>query len=1684
MIERFAGRFALLQHLGRGGMGDVYLARDLSTGGECALKRLHRGAGETAHLEAEFRLLMRVSHPAVVRVFELGFSPDGRPFFTMEYVPGLPADRAIRPDDRAAFALAAVQLALGLEALHAAGIVHGDLKPSNLLVLPGPDPSGPPAGVRLLDFGLAHLQQDPTMRHSGTPGFAAPELARGEPPSIATDLYGLGATLYTLASGRRPFESSSATGALRLQSQGLPPTGPLDESGHSQALKVLILRLMSPAPAERGVSAAEIRHELERIFPSAIRPLAERIGAGRIVGRERELAQLETWLAEPDSSVRLEIVVGEAGVGASALLDELAARVEMRRRRVIRLTGAGAAPHVLLRRLIADAGAAGIEIPERSAGIRQWLASDDAMIREEDLTELIAIVAACLRSESEASATLVLVDDSAALDSTSRAFLRRLALAQPESGGIRRMVWTRRGSRESLADDERSLRDVGIAECLELRPLGRDDVARLASARLGAAAPATLVEWLWKSAGGHPGFTIELMRHAADAGAIADDEVGLRVSASALESLAAPPTLEAALIARWEALDPASRAMMAALAVCGRAVSLEELVAIESRADAEVMNRLVAEGLAAHEEDGALALRPPSLGPALLARLDDAPRRALHEAALRLPRLSAAERFDHLRALGREGEALTAAEAAFAEHPDEPLALAAAALCERTSPAQAARWYERVGRLLISRGRHGDAVPPLERALELDPSAEERHERRERLAFALLRSGALARLEKLIPAALADHPPALQYAQHLGMMATAHLQHGRIEEAEAVGRQALDAGLGAGNDLETGIARMSLASTLNLLDRFDEARSMAMSAIEDYERAGNSRGVLRTEAVLATIDLSAGQIADAERKLARGLEAARGLGERQVTQEYLHLILDPAILLGRWGESIAYIDEALRLVIEDGRYLNAAFLMETRSILESLTGRGRAALFHARASIRMSRTAGPWRRAGALRALAHAHGVLGHLRRAERSIRRAISISADLTNRSYARWELANVLLDSGRYADARAVLRPEEEHTPITEPHFAVLAMACARAALRLGELAVAERLLEAAEEWRANRPLPWYAAQAAQLRAELALASGRFADGAAAAREALDGFDALPAPPERARAALEFARLSGNEESDDRVPVSRWLEEAAAGFQRLGDRRGREAALALLVRRLKRMRATAGPGRAQDLITAVRRLLDSLSDLRELAQRSMQLAVEQLDAERGVLLLLDENTGRLVERAEHGAVDAETRRSAATYSRRVVERVAESGGVVLMGDAGSDPRGVSDSILDLRLQSILCVPMYIAGRVVGAVYLDSRQPDAFSEADRGLLEGFAQLMAVAFEKSRGQQEVERVNRQLVGENIQLRVQAGVRFRTQNLVAVSSEMQRVLAVVERVAHSDATVLLTGENGTGKELIALTLHHAGKRHERPFVAVNCGAIPAGLLESELFGILPRVATDVAAREGRFVQANGGTLFLDEITEMPPQQQVALLRVLSSREVTPVGGGTAMPIDVRVIAASNRDIVRMVESGGFREDLYHRLNVIPIEIPPLRERKADIPALAEHFARQFAEQQQRPVPVLSPELLAALMQSDWSGNVRALQNYIERIMAMSSEPVLFPRPLPRDLAGAPAARLHGRKLEAQVEELEQRAINEALKRAGGNQSEAARQLGLTEQSMRYRLRKYAMAAARRKSRTRR
>lgn len=322
---------------------------------------------------------------------------------------------------------------------------------------------------------------------------------------------------------------------------------------------------------------------------------------------------------------------------------------------------------------------------------------------------------------------------------------------------------------------------------------------------------------------------------------------------------------------------------------------------------------------------------------------------------------------------------------------------------------------------------------------------------------------------------------------------------------------------------------------------------------------------------------------------------------------------------------------------------------------------------------------------------------------------------------------------------------------------------------------------------------------------------------------------------------------------------------------------------------------------------------------------------------------------------------------------------------------------------------------------------------------------------------------------RALREENRELREELGRRYSFDHIVGRSPAMQEIFATVMRVAPTRATVLLAGESGVGKDLVARAIHHHSPRRDRPFVKINCTAIPENLMESELFGFEKGAFTGaVAAKPGKFEQADTGTAFLDEIGDVPGGVQVKLLRVLQERELERLGSNKTRQIDVRILAATNRDLRAALEEGTFREDLFYRLNVVPINIPPLRERKADIPFLAEHFVRKLARDLGAKAGGLSEAAVRKLAGYNWPGNVRELENVIERSMVLSSGERLDAQDIKLDAspraAAAPSFLPDGMTLDQH----EQAIIREALRRADGNKSQAARLLGLTRNALRYRL----------------
>jgi two-component system, NtrC family, response regulator PilR len=336
--------------------------------------------------------------------------------------------------------------------------------------------------------------------------------------------------------------------------------------------------------------------------------------------------------------------------------------------------------------------------------------------------------------------------------------------------------------------------------------------------------------------------------------------------------------------------------------------------------------------------------------------------------------------------------------------------------------------------------------------------------------------------------------------------------------------------------------------------------------------------------------------------------------------------------------------------------------------------------------------------------------------------------------------------------------------------------------------------------------------------------------------------------------------------------------------------------------------------------------------------------------------------------------------------------------------------------------------------------------------------------------------------NRQLRQENVLLKRTLGMSHKFANIIGRSEAMLAVFKLIETIAKTGSTILLTGESGTGKGLVAQAIHFHSLRREKPMVSLNCGALPETLLESELFGHMRGSFTGADTnKKGLLEVAEHGTIFLDEIGEMSPVMQVKLLRVLQERRFRRVGGLEELQADIRVIAATNQDLTRLVAEGRFREDLFYRINVIPIALPPLRERREDIPLLADHFLSKFSEQMGKAISGISHEAMQVLVRHDWPGNIRELENVIERAVALETTPAILPDSLPPAIRGETAVAANaqpvnplperGFDLEAHVKDIERAYLAQALQRAGGVQVRAAELLGMSFRSFRYYVKKY-------------
>lgn len=499
---------------------------------------------------------------------------------------------------------------------------------------------------------------------------------------------------------------------------------------------------------------------------------------------------------------------------------------------------------------------------------------------------------------------------------------------------------------------------------------------------------------------------------------------------------------------------------------------------------------------------------------------------------------------------------------------------------------------------------------------------------------------------------------------------------------------------------------------------------------------------------------------------------------------------------------------------------------------------------------------------------------------------------------------------------------------------------------------------------------------------------------------------------------------------------------------------------------------------------LTEISKAISSSLDLEAVMQNILNILHEHLGMERGTITLLDPGTNELAIEVACGLDLEEIKRGRYKIGEGITGKVVAAGEPIVVPNVGKEPLFLNrtkarDDVTKSNI-AFICVPIKLEDRTIGALSVDRLfQEEILFDEDVRLLTIISSIIAQAV---RIHELVEKEKESLTSENLRLKGELKKKFHPVNIIGESKRMTDVYSSIDLVSTTKATVMLRGESGTGKELVARAIHYHSDRADKPFIKISCAALPETLLESELFGYEKGAFTGASTmKRGRFELAHTGTLFLDEIGDIPLSTQVKLLRVLQEKEFEHLGGVETIRVDIRLIAATNKDLEGEVQQGRFREDLYYRLNVIPVFLPPLRERREDLPLLVQHFLEKENRENGKQIKRVSDEAWEYIMNYTWPGNVREVENAIERAVIMCQGDVIGREHFPFDLRAniRPVVHLKDSQIEeiqdltAAVETLEKQLLLRALEKTAGNKRKAARLLGVTERILGYKVRQYGL-----------
>ncbi|MEW5807446.1 MAG: sigma 54-interacting transcriptional regulator [Acidobacteriota bacterium] len=1722
------GRYKILRKIGEGGAGTVFLAEDtLKKDKILALKKLHPSFGSKENyrsLKIEFDSLAKFNHPNLVRIFDLEKIKGKEDLFlTMEYIDGknlAEISDSLREEE---LLDVIAQICRALDYIHRRGIIHRDIKPENILIIR----ENEKLTVRLMDFGLASAMEAAQSEIGGTLLYAAPEILKGKTPDGRSDLYSLGMIFYLISFGKYPFPASEPSDIIDWHLRGeLSLQGRLKDNVPA-FMPELISLLLQKDPSRRLDRAYKIidfineksglalkletRESMEGFFKSA-----------DFIGRNSEFDEIlrnidlikDARVRELNPLPTLLLIEGESGIGKSRLLREVKNRCQLGGLDV--LTGycyeGGISAYGPFVDIIKHALPLSHTIQTSFKDTRSLFKDDLRMINhflvarervpktesqkdnaEKEKLKLADSISGFIYKISDAFPLILFLEDLHWADEGTLFLLE--FLTRNARGKRILLVATLRKEESCFGRIAKFLSKSSVhasSKRIDLRHLNREEVFELVSAMIGKKNEVSiLANEIFRKTDGNPFFIEQVMRSIAeDVGAETESDWQDKVL-TYKKQISIPATMHDAILKRIARIDEKSIELLKYLAIINKPSTFVFLTKCTAWTEGEMKDllaNLMRREIIRAENDGERAyifshnqIREyilESIAGVERTRIHSRVAHALLECKEQEPILEdlayhfvqAEEKRQALifsiKAAERSGR-IYAHERAI-EHYNN-------ALCFLPKDSQ----REKVDILFNLAQTHLD-LGAFDKGISIYREIiqfSNKENLDSDLALAQERLGWAYCIERSLLKGKEFSEKAYQLYQKLrnqeGManalnnLGLAHARMGLFAPALDYFQRSLTLWKRLGNSLHMINLINNVGITYFNLGNIQDSIAFLKRALADSEKHHHKKMSIASFNNLGIIYKKMNMRKEAIECYERCLVIEKETGNKFNMAITKHNLSELYKMETNYERSLSSILEAINFAEHLGNISSQAFYSNNTGDIYQHIGRFEdSKRFHKKA-FELSKECGDrTQEAYSLLSLAGDYILEENIGEAKSLIEEAFQISEQLKNSRIRFKGLLHLMKASNAEKDFSKTKRSYHEIIRLMGKSLLDAEELCE------AKILYAVALKEARESEKASKTFmeALKIAEEKEMKEKMLLANYHLG------MISLDGKDSLKARDYLIRSREILDNISSTFKSKELMesylnhPERKKIIEQSEQYKE-----GQ-----VMTEPTQSGEIKAPPAKMLATLYEIVQLINSILDPDELLEKLMDLTIETVKAERGLIILVDESSGEMSIKVARN-LEKETIKDASRYSQSIVKE-AGAGKSILTLDAINDSRfKKSKSVSLYKIHSLMCVPMKIKERVIGTVYLDSRKSGPFfTHDDLAFVEALANHAAIAIEKAQ-------LYVKLKIENALLKDVAHKIYKFDNIIGKSQEMKRVFSMIERVMESSLPVLIIGESGTGKELVARAIHFNGPRRNNIFLSENCSAISETLLESELFGHVRGSFTGaISDRKGLFELASHGTLFLDEIGDMSLSMQSKLLRALQEGEIRPIGSKKIIKVNPRIISASHMDLKRLIDEGKFREDLYYRLNVIQINIPPLRDRKTDIPMLVEHFLGKAAIEKRVKAIRIDDEVLSLFIKYRWPGNVRELENTINRLSLIATENYIDMKVLKsdRELYATITASYSKQDQREEptrrttekigsIRDKEKEMIVTALGEARGNKLEAARILGISRATIFRKIREYGI-----------